>query len=337
MRFGLVFDFRNPERWQRPPGEVYEGLLRQCELAEELGFDSIWITEHHLADDGYTPSPIPLLAAIAARTKRVRLSTDIMLLPLYHGVKLAEDAATVDIISNGRLELGFGMGYRDVEFELFGQRRMQRARRMEEGLAVLRGCWGDAPFSFEGEFYSLRDANVTPKPVQPGGPPLWMAATSEAAARRAARHGLNLLPQSDRRAAYDPWLDELAKLGRDPKAYRIGLIKSAFVTGSDPDPVWQEARERERYRWATYGPWIAHGGGYVKPLPGEPEMIDQQWMVGPSSKVIDQIERLRESLPVTDLISWGCPPGMDPRAMTPTLERFARDIIPHFKRKTSQG
>jgi alkanesulfonate monooxygenase SsuD/methylene tetrahydromethanopterin reductase-like flavin-dependent oxidoreductase (luciferase family) len=173
---------------------------------------------------------------------------------------------------------------------------------------------------------------VTPKPVQRPHPPLWMAATSEKAARRAARYGLNLLPQSDRRAAYEPWLDELAKLGRDPKEYRIGLIKSYFVTDLADDPVWAEARQRERYRWGSYQPWIEHGGGFVKPLPGQPEPINQQWIVGPPGKVIDEIERFREFLPVTDLISWGTPPGMDPTSFNPYLERFAKDVMPHFAR-----
>ena len=126
MRFGLAYDFRNPAQWQRPWPRCSRSCCNQIVRAEELGFDSIWITEHHFAEDGYTPSPIPLLAAIAARTKKVELSTDILLLPLYDALKLAEDVATIDVLSGGRMMLGLGMGYRDEEFEAFGRRRAER-------------------------------------------------------------------------------------------------------------------------------------------------------------------------------------------------------------------
>lgn len=188
LRFGLVYDFRNPAQWEKPWPEVYAALLDQIAFAERLGFDSIWLTEHHLAGDGYAPSPVPLMAAIAARTTRVEISTDIMILPLYHPVRLAEDLATIDILSDGRVMAGFGMGYRDAEYELFGQARRQRVRRTEEGIEVLRRSWADGPANFEGRFFQLRDANVMPNrssgPIrpsgsalpptrQPGGPPDW--------------------------------------------------------------------------------------------------------------------------------------------------------------------
>ena len=172
MRFGLVYDFRNPAQWRKPWEEVYAGLLDQIAMADELGYDSIWLTEHHFVEDGYTPSPVPLMAAIAARTRRVQISTDILILPLYHPVKLAEDIATIDAISNGRVMLGVGAGYRDEEFEAFGTSRRERGRRMEEGVAVLRGCWADGPFSFHGKHYMYSNIDVTPKPVQKPHPPL---------------------------------------------------------------------------------------------------------------------------------------------------------------------
>lgn len=330
VRFGLAYDFRNPERWKRPWAEVFAGMLDQIEYADTLGYDSIWVTEHHFAEDGYTPAPLTLLAAIAARTKRVRLSTDILIMPLYNAVHLAEEVATIDIISGGRMMLGMGMGYRDEEFEAFGQTRRQRVRRTEEGVDVLRGAWGDEPFSYEGRYYHLRDLVVTPKPVQRPHPPLWLATASEPAARRAARLSLHLLPQGDRRGAYEPWIEELAKLGKNPADYRIGLIKPWFIAESREDPTWREVAERERYRWGTYRPWIA-AANFAAPPPGEPTPIDQSYMVGSPASLVEQIERVREFLPVTDFIGWGTPPGMDPARMNPYIERFAAEVIPHFR------
>jgi probable F420-dependent oxidoreductase len=330
VRFGLAYDFRNPERWQRSWADVFAELLDQIVFAEELGFDSIWITEHHFAEDGYAPCPTTLLAAIAARTKRVQLSTDILLLPLYHAVRLAEEVATIDILSGGRMMLGIGMGYRDEEFAAFGTSRKERAARTEEGIAVLRGAWADGPFSFSGRFYNLSNVNVTPKPVQKPHPPLWLATTSVQAARRAARLGLNLLPQGDMRNAYYPWLEELERQGKKPSDYRIGLIKPWFVTDSRDDPVWQAAAEHERYRWDVYRPWI-QAGGFPESPEGDPEPIDQTYIVGPPGEVVDRLHRVRERLPVTDFVSWGTPVGMEPGAVRPYLERFAKDVMPQFK------
>ena len=329
MRFGLVYDFRNPAAWRKPWPEVYAGLLDQIALADDLGYDSIWLTEHHFVEDGYTPSPVPLMAAIAARTRRVQISTDILILPLYHPVKLAEDIATIDVISNGRAMLGVGSGYRDEEFAAFGTSRKERASRMEEGVAILRGCWSEGPFTFRGRHHQIDAIDVVPKPVQKPHPPLWMAATAEPAARRAARLGLHLLPQADRVGGYDAWVDELRKLGRSPADYRVGLIKSWFVTdhGRD-DPLWSVVRERERYRGGTYAPWLT--AGYVRPGAGAVP-IDQGYMIGSPTELITQIDALTKALPATDIIGWATPPGMDPADFNPRIERFARDVMPHFR------
>ncbi|MHB8575593.1 MAG: LLM class flavin-dependent oxidoreductase, partial [Dehalococcoidia bacterium] len=333
VRFGLVYDFRNPAQWRRPWAEHFAGLLDQIVFAEALGFDSVWITEHHFVDDGYTPSPIALLAAIAARTKRLQLSTDILLLPLYNALKLAEDIATIDVLSGGRMMLGIGMGYRDEEFAAFGTSRRERVGRTEEGIDVLRGAWGDAPFTYAGRFYKLDGVNVTPKPVQRPYPPLWLAATSEPAARRAARYGLNLLPQHDRTLAYDPWLDELGRLEKNPADYRIGLIKPWFVADTGRgDEVWQQARQGERYRAEVYQPWI-RAGGFPTPPAGKSRPIDQGYIVGPPSELVERLSALREFMPVTDFISWGTPVGMDPAdpGIRRSLERFAAEVIPRFR------
>src|SRR5216683_6335968 len=112
VKVGYQFDFRNPPGSRLSFAELYREMFRQAERAEELGFDSLWLTEHHFTDDGYLPSMIPMASALAARTQRVTIGTYVLLVPFYHPVKLAEDAAVTDVISNGRLRLGLGLGYR---------------------------------------------------------------------------------------------------------------------------------------------------------------------------------------------------------------------------------
>jgi alkanesulfonate monooxygenase SsuD/methylene tetrahydromethanopterin reductase-like flavin-dependent oxidoreductase (luciferase family) len=117
VKVGYQLDFRNPPGSTISFSELYRGSLAQVEAAERLGFDSIWLTEHHFTDDGYLPALMPAAAAIAARTTRVTIGTFVLLAPFWHPLKLAEDAAFVDVLSGGRLRLGIGLGYRAEEFE----------------------------------------------------------------------------------------------------------------------------------------------------------------------------------------------------------------------------
>ena len=117
VNYGLWYDFRNPTQWQQGNEQFYAERLAQIARAEQLGFGSCWLTEHHFCEDGYTPSPLVLAAAIAARTERMRLGTNLMLLPLHDPVRVAEDAATLSLTSGGRFDLGVGIGYRQLEFD----------------------------------------------------------------------------------------------------------------------------------------------------------------------------------------------------------------------------
>ena len=119
MNFGIALMFRNPPPTRTPFTEIYRKHIALAVEAEDLGYDTIWLTEHHFVDDGYSPSLLPIAAAIAARTRKIRIGTFVILRPLHNPLRIAEDAATVDIISNGRLDLGFGQGYRVPEFTAF--------------------------------------------------------------------------------------------------------------------------------------------------------------------------------------------------------------------------
>ena len=116
LSFGLWYAFRNPAQWRTDYAALYADHLAQIRWAETIGYDDVWLTEHHFCEDGHAPSIVPLAAAVAATTERIRVGTGVLLLPLHHAVRLAEDGATIDILSNGRFELGVGVGYRPQEF-----------------------------------------------------------------------------------------------------------------------------------------------------------------------------------------------------------------------------
>ena len=169
-------------RWRR----TYEIV----ELAEQLGFDLATIGHHRFTVDRIDSSqPLIALAALAARTTKLKFCTNIAVLPLHDPIDVAEQAAMVDELSDGRLILGCAIGYRPYEFEQIGLNYKERVGRFEEAIAVLRMAWSDEPVEHRGRHFTVNGANVTPKPVQPGGPPIWIGGAVDAAIARAARIG----------------------------------------------------------------------------------------------------------------------------------------------------
>src|SRR5262245_12350788 len=197
MKFGFMYNFRNSPRFPTPRPRLYAEAFAHMQAAEALGFASVWVPEHHLSEDGYNPAPLPLLAAMAVQTSRVAIGTSVLLLPFHHPVRVAEEAAAVDNLSNGRLILGLGLGYRLAEFARYGIDRRTRGGRMEEGLDILRRCWTEDRFSFAGRYFQLQDVALGVKPVQKPHPPLVLGARGPRAAERAARLGLSLMPTGD--------------------------------------------------------------------------------------------------------------------------------------------
>ena len=250
---GLMFSFRNPAAWRRPFADVYRDELELIVHAEELGFDTIWLTEHHFADDGYSPSIIPLAAAIAARTERVRIGFNLLLLPLHNAIKVAEDIATLDVLSGGRIDVGVGQGYARHEFAGFGVDRRERLGRFVEGLDVLHGLWTEDTFSYRGEHYTIDDARLQPKPVQQPAPPLWIGATSTAGVRRAGRRGANLLGLTNPRLQHE-YERARAEAGFETDA-KVLQLHWTHVAESD-DAAWDVAAPHFHHLLTVYSQWL---------------------------------------------------------------------------------
>ena len=182
-----LFTAQVPPDSQRTFVQEYREIVDLARLAETLGFESVWVSEHHGSGDGYMPSLLPTLAAFAAATEHIKLGTGVLLTPFHHPLRLAEDAATVDLISGGRLILGLGLGWREEEFRMFAVPLSQRVRRTSETIEILRQAWTGRRFSYEGKIFSLDQVQVTPPPAQEGGPPIWLGGNVEPAIRRAGR------------------------------------------------------------------------------------------------------------------------------------------------------
>lgn len=186
MKFGLYSSIANPPRGEHLDRCIDEVIV-EAQLAEANGFDSCFFGEHHQDRDGFLPSPLIVATAVAARTTRLRVGTSVILLPLHHPVRVAEDVITLDLVSKGRVVLGVGIGYQPADFRAFSVPLEDRAGRFEESIEILRLCWAGEKFSFHGKHYTLEDIQIRPRPYQKTGPPLWIGASIEVAARRAGR------------------------------------------------------------------------------------------------------------------------------------------------------
>ena len=228
------------------------------------------------------------------------------------------------------MEIGVGMGYAPHEFRGFGIPLSQRLSRTEEGLEVLRRGFSGERFSFHGQRYHLDDVVIRPRYVQAGGPPIWLAAMSRAGAKRAARFDVNLLPQGPRADVLDPWRETLTASGRDQAQYRVGIIRSCLVT-DDPERDWPPVRAAERYRGELYARFFAEAGRYQTVEWRDATRIPQTWVVGDADHCVAELSAFVAAHGITDLVTWGVPPGLRPRQMNPSLERFTRDVAPRLR------
>ncbi len=327
LRVGVCYDLRNPPDSGVSDQFLYAEILDQVRWLDAIGADLVWFTEHHFVDDGYLPSWIPVAGAMSSITERVRFGTDICLMPFNHPIRLAEDLAVLDNLSGGRVELGVGMGYAPHEFRGFGFPVSRRVSLMDEGIEVLQRCFTGERFNYRGKRYQFDDVIITPGYVQDGGPPLWIAAMSEAGAARAARYNTNFLPQGLKRRAFDPWVAELTDSGRNPADYRIGIIRSILVT-DDRGADWPVIRAAERYRMQLYQRFFEESGqGFGEK--GEP--IPQTWIVGDVDSCVEELKAFIGEFGITDIVTMAVPPGLRAEQMSDSLERLFKEVVPRLK------
>jgi alkanesulfonate monooxygenase SsuD/methylene tetrahydromethanopterin reductase-like flavin-dependent oxidoreductase (luciferase family) len=234
VRLGLYLDMRNPPNWQRPWRGFYESRLERLEEAERLGLDSVWLTEHHLFPDGYLPQPLTFAAAIAARTQRLRIGTAVVLAALRPAQQIAEEAAIVDLISDGRLELGLGVGYMPDEFQAFGVSHSERVQLFRSRVVEVREI-------FESD-------RCRPAPLQ-ARLPMWLGVTSPGGARFAGRQGEGLL-----------WIDRellrhyrqgLEEGGHSPGSARMSSVAHVLLA-DDPQAARDAIRDFHVYQQGSY-------------------------------------------------------------------------------------
>ena len=253
MKFGIYSSIANPPRGEHLDRCV-DQVIAEAQLTEDNGFDACFFGEHHQDKDGFLPSPLIVATAVAAQTRRLKVGTSVILLPLHHPVHLAEDVITLDIVSKGRIILGVGIGYQAADFRAFAVPMEHRVPLFEESVEILRQCWSGERFSFHGTHYRLEDVQIRPRPYQTPSPPLWIGASVPAAVRRAGRlaDAFVATPSTNLESTVrlvDIYRQAALQAGREPQ---VVLMRDAWVasTRAEAEAVYgPEVMTAYRYYW----------------------------------------------------------------------------------------
>jgi len=342
LDIGVLFMFRNPAFLRRPWPDIYQAELDLAVAAEQLGFGHVWLSEHHFVDDGYSPSLFPIAAAIAARTQRIRIGTYVLLLPLHNPVRVAEDAATVDVIANGRFDLGLGLGYRPGEFTGMGISSRERGARFDEGLPLVQRLLAGETLSLDGRFSQLKEVRIVPPPVQQPFP-VWVGARGDQAIDRAARLGCHLasVGATEHRLKY---LAALKRHGRDPAAHHIAHLLTCYVAEST-DRAWSDCAEPLHHVLREYQAWAAESGDQTGdgaaelPVPSPAELrraqscefFGRSAIIGDPDSVFEQLCAYHRESPGSHLTLMMALPGADPSRTRNSMDLFAREIMPRLQ------
>ncbi|MFC6988293.1 LLM class flavin-dependent oxidoreductase [Haloplanus sp. GCM10025708] len=326
MKFGL---FVNP---QAPAGTaptaLADDLLAQTEAARDAGFDLVTTGQHYLADYAQLQL-MPLLARMTAVSGSMRVGSGIVLLPLHHPVEIAEQLTTLSALCDG-VVAGVGAGYRDVEFESFGIPKEERAGRLAEGVELMNRLWTEENVTFDGEFYSVDDVSITPRPAEK--PDVWVAANARRAVERAARIGdawfvnphATVAEIREQKRQYDAVREER---GEDTD---VPVFREAFVAPTRDEAV-SAAREHLEAKYQRYIEW-----GQDEAMEDQEdlhrsfeELAEDRFVLGTPEEACAEIERYEEELNASDVVLRVCWPGMDNERAVECIERIGDDVIPH--------
>ena len=341
MEFGTFLLMQSPSG--QPAQEVYARGVEMAQAAEDLGFNNMWLAEHHFSTYGYLSRPLTASMHIADKTKRLRVGTGVIVIPLHNPLVVAEEIATVDLLSGGRLDVGLGRGYQKYEFERLGMRLEDSRARWEEAVDILVRALSGESFSYEGEFYNFPETSTFPQPMQKPHPPIWVVGQSPESIAAAVRRGFNVVS-----GGYGVPIERLMELGRvfrqaveDIKPTNkptLGVQRAVYVTEDEGDvpAAVEHARWNMRVTLSLrHGNEKVEGGRAIaEPLESEADtetLLDTHLIIGTPETCVRQVQRLKDEVGIEHLNCSFWFGDMEQDKILRSMELFAKEVMPHFE------
>ena len=346
IKFGTFLLMQSPSG--RPAEEVYARAIEQAQAAEDLGFRNIWLAEHHFSTYGYLGRPVQLATYIAAKTKRLRVGTAVIVVPLHHPLVIAEEIATLDLLAGGRVEIGLGRGYQYYEFERFGFEMDTARARWDEAVDVIMLALRGEPFCYSGNIYNIPETTVFPKPVQQPTPPIWVTAQSPASVETTVRRGFNLLTGGfgvsvEQLVEFRALFDKLVSEVKPASMPSVGVQRAVYVCESDADArdAVEHARWNMRVTLSLRNHYERVEKGHAIPVPAETEpstedLLERFLVIATPDKVVRQIQRIQDSVGIDHFSCSFWFGDLSQQRVLKSMDLFAREVMPAFSQTQTQ-
>lgn len=355
MRLGMLHLFENPAG--RTEHEVVKEQFELMYAAEDLGFDSIQPAEHHFSEYGYLASPQVSLAAVAARTRRIRLGTGVVVLPFHNPIRVAEDFALLDLMSDGRVDLGLGRGYQPMEFAGFGVDQTRSREMFDEGVRLIQQCWTKDRVTFQGKHYRADDLCVRPKPLQKPHPPIYMACLSPESFAIAGRYGFNIFMSSafglqaqQAKEGIENYRKARAQAGFDPSTGQITNLFMIYVADSMEQATADFAGPVTWY-YRTIAKYVAPPAGQA-PVSGYERYAQSRELArtvefselakspvlacGDVEHCIERVTHLAREYGFNEMLCWTRIGGLERRKVQRAMELISGKVIPGVKKELAR-
>ncbi|MEK9923372.1 MAG: LLM class flavin-dependent oxidoreductase [Rhodospirillales bacterium] len=340
MDFGIFFLLQSPT--VRPPQEVFGRAVEIAKEADHLNFDSIWCAEHHFSSYGYLSRPLMFATHLASQTKRIRVGSAVVVLPLHHPLTVAEEIATADMLSGGRLDVGLGRGYQTYEFERYGIPLEDSRPRFEEAVDIMLAAFKGKPFSYKGEHFKFDETSVFPLPVQDPHPPIWVVGQSMESVEATAKRGFNLVTGGfgipverlrDFRTAYD----ELDIPAPTKQKMRISTQRPVYVTRDENELAYavEQARWNMRVTLSLRQGLerVEEGRAIAVPFDTEPsdkDLLERYFIMGTPERCVEQLHELEDAMKIDHFNANFWFGDLPQEKVMSSMKLFAEEVMPEF-------
>jgi alkanesulfonate monooxygenase SsuD/methylene tetrahydromethanopterin reductase-like flavin-dependent oxidoreductase (luciferase family) len=341
MNFGTFLLMQSPSA--RSSEEIYARGIEIAQAAEALGFNNVWLAEHHFSTYGYLARPTQLATYIAAKTTRLRVGTAVIVVPLHHPLIVAEEIATLDLLAGGRVDIGLGRGYQHYEFERLGLELDTARTRWEESVDIILKALEGKPFTYDGKIFKVPETTIFPQPLQRPHPPIWVTAQSPESIEATVRRSFNVLTGGfgvpiERMAEFRRLFDRLVAEAKPPHPLKVGVQRAVYVTDSvaDARAAAEEARWNMRVTLSLRNRYerVENGRAIPVPAPKEPEtddLLDRFLVIGTPDTCIRQIKRVQELVGITHFNCSFWFGDLAQARVLRSMELFAKDVMPAFR------